>query len=150
MDAGRARFADNTAMSEPRPEPTALTEADIARVVDRFYDAVQAHPTLGPVFAPAVHDWPEHKATLVRFWSSIALRTASYRGNPMALHRPHPIDAGHFADWLALWSATVRAELPPAQAEQFVEHAQRIARSLMYGLGIDATKRPLGLPIVRG
>lgn len=33
-------------------------------------------------------------------------------------------------------------------AGQFVEHAQRIARSLMYGLGIDSTKRPLGLPIV--
>ena len=50
---------------------TTLTEADIARVVDRFYDAVQAHPTLGPVFNPAVHDWPDHTATLVRFWSSV-------------------------------------------------------------------------------
>ncbi|GAB2507244.1 group III truncated hemoglobin [Lysobacter humi (ex Lee et al. 2017)] len=132
----------------PTADPPALTEADIARVVDRFYDAVQAHPTLGSVFVPAVHDWPEHKATLVRFWSSIALKTGSYRGHPMALHRPHPIDAGHFADWLALWTATVQAELPPVHAAQFVEHAQRIARSLMYGLGIDAPKRPLGLPIV--
>lgn len=127
-----------------------LTEADIARVVDRFYDAVQAHPTLSPVFVPAVHDWPEHKATLVRFWSSIALKTASYRGQPMAMHRPHRIDAGHFADWLALWEATVRSELPAEHAEAFVDHARRIARSLMYGLGIDQRQRPLGLPLVGG
>lgn len=125
-----------------------LTEADIARVVDRFYEAVQHHPTLGPVFAPAVHDWPEHKATLVRFWSSIALKTASYRGQPMAMHRPHPIHAGHFADWLALWEATVRAELPAPHAAAFVDHAQRIARSLMYGLGIDGRRRPLDLPLI--
>lgn len=125
-----------------------LTEADIARVVDRFYDAVPAHPTLGPVFAAAVHDWPGHKATLVRFWSSVLLRTASYRGQPMAMHRPHPIHARHFGDWLALWQQTVHAELPPAQAEAFVDHARRIARSLMYGLGLDPTRRPVDLPRV--
>lgn len=66
----------------------------------------------------------------------------------MALHRPHPIHAGHFADWLALWQATARAELAADHAELFIDHAQRIARSLKYGLGIDATKRPLGLPVV--
>ncbi|AXK73261.1 group III truncated hemoglobin [Lysobacter sp. TY2-98] len=129
---------------------TPLTEADIARLVDRFYDRVQAHPTLGPVFARAVDDWPAHKATLVDFWSSIELKTGRYRGRPMAVHRPHPIAAAHFADWLALWAATARAELTPGQAERFVEHAERIARSLMYGLGIDGTRRPLGLPIVGG
>ena len=127
---------------------TTLTEADIARVGDRFYDAVQAHPTLGPVVNPAVHDWPDHKATLVRFWSSVLLGSASYRGRPMAMHRPHPIRAEHFADWLALWESTVRAELPPTDAELALDHARRIARSLMYGLGIDGTRRPLGLPMV--
>lgn len=137
-------------MAADTPSPPDLTEADIARVVDRFYDAVQAHPTLGPVFNPAVDDWPDHKATLVRFWSSIALGTASYRGNPMALHRRHRIDAGHFRDWLALWADIVRAELPPARAEAFVDHAGRIARSLMYGLGIDPARRPLGLPMAGG
>lgn len=127
-----------------------LTEADIARLVDRFYAQVREHPTLGPVFNPAVDDWAAHQATLVDFWSSIELKTARYRGRPMAMHRPHPIEATHFADWLALWEATAREVLAPAQAERFIEHAQRIAGSLMYGLGIDGTKRPLGLPIVGG
>ncbi|HEY4582323.1 MAG TPA: group III truncated hemoglobin [Lysobacter sp.] len=128
---------------------TPLTDDDIARVVDRFYDAVQAHPTLGPVFE-VVHDWPDHKATLVRFWSSVLRGSASYRGQPMAVHRPLPIRAAHFADWLALWEATLRAELAPAEADRALDHARRIARSLMYGLGIDGTRRPLGLPVVGG
>ena len=42
----------------------------------------------------------------------------------------------------------MRAELPPTDAELALDHAHRIARSLMYGLGIDGTRRPLGLPMV--
>lgn len=128
--------------------PAPLTEADIARLVDRFYDKVRVDPVLGPIFNPAVEDWDEHKATLVRFWSSVALKSASYRGNPMAMHRPHPIRAEHFEHWLALWRETAADTLAPEQAALFAEHAARIARSLMYGLGLDPHRRPLGLPVV--
>jgi len=129
------------------PDPSPLTEAEIARLVDRFYDKVRVDPELGPIFNPVVEDWDEHKATLVRFWSSVALGTRAYRGNPMAMHRPHAIDTAHFDHWLALWRETAAEVLPPAHAQVFVEHANRIARSLMYGLGLDARRRPLGLPI---
>lgn len=128
--------------------PPELTEADIARLVDAFYERVRADPDLGSVFNPVVHDWDEHKATLVRFWSSVALKTASYRGQPMAAHRPHPIDVGHFQRWLALWRETAHEVLPPGHAELFCEHAERIARSLIYGLGLDPLRRPIGLPTV--
>lgn len=133
------------------PEPAhapALDQADIERLVDRFYDRVQADPILGPIFNPAVHDWAEHKRTLVSFWSSVALRAGTYRGNPMAAHRPHPIHAGHFEHWLALWRQTADEVLDPAQAERFHDHASRIARSLQHGLGIDPRTRPLDLPVV--
>jgi hemoglobin len=137
-------------MDERTVDPAAqgLTIADIERLVDCFYDRVQVDPVLGPIFNPAVHDWAEHKRTLVSFWSSVALRAGTYRGNPMAAHRPHPIHAGHFDHWLALWRDTADAILTPAQAELFHDYAARIARSLQYGLGIDARVRPLGLPIV--
>lgn len=123
-----------------------ITEDDIRRLVGRFYEQVRVHPTLGPVFNPVVEDWDEHIDTLVDFWSSVALGARRYRGNPMAMHRPHPIDAGHFADWLELWGETAREVLEPAAAERFCDHARRIARSLMYGLGLDPQRRPLGLP----
>jgi hemoglobin len=126
-----------------------LDAAAIARLVDRFYDRVQADPMLGPVFDAAVDDWVEHKRLLVSFWCSVALRAGSYRGNPMAAHRPHPIRAEHFEHWLALWQDTAQALLPPAQAALLVEYATRIGSSLRYGLGLEAS-RPLGLPIAGG
>ena len=66
---------------------TTLDESRIANLVDRFYDKVQADPSIGPIFNAAVHDWPEHKRLLTSFWCSVALRAASYRGNPMSVHR---------------------------------------------------------------
>ena len=126
-----------------------LTKADIARLVDRFYDRVQADPELGPVFNPAVDDWDEHKRTLVEFWSSIALGSRSYRGNPMAAHRPHPIRERHFDHWLALWREVAEAELAPEQAAMLVEHATRIGRSLRYGLGMEPRRGIIrGLPVI--
>ncbi|MFC5568712.1 group III truncated hemoglobin [Lysobacter yangpyeongensis] len=125
-----------------------LDTADIARLVDRFYDRVQADPVLGPVFNPAIEDWDEHKRTLVSFWSSVALGTRSYRGNPMAAHRPHPIDAGHFTHWLALWREVAEAELPPEHAAQMIDHAARIGRSLRYGLGLEERANALDLPVI--
>jgi len=119
------------AMTEP------LQPSDIARLVDRFYDRVQADAILGPVFNPVVADWPEHKRLLVDFWSSIALGTKSYRGNPMAAHRPHPIREEHFGHWLALWKEVAEAELPPEDAALFIRHATRIAQSLQFGLGLQ-------------
>ncbi len=121
-----------------------LVREDIVRLVDAFYDKVQADPVLGPVFNPAVHDWPEHKETLVKFWSSVALGTREYRGNPMAMHRMHPIEDGHFGHWLALWRSTASEELGEAKAEVLYAYAQRIAQSLRYGLGLDRT-RPLAM-----
>lgn len=114
-----------------------LTATEIERLVDRFYDRVRIDPVLGPVFNPAVHDWAEHKRTLVSFWSSVALRSNTYRGNPMAAHRPHPIEAAHFHHWLGLWRETADEVLSPEHAALFADYAARIARSLRYGLGVD-------------
>lgn len=114
-----------------------LAEQHIVALVDRFYDRVRHDPVLGPIFNPAVHDWDEHKRTLVSFWSSVALRAGSYRGNPMAAHRPHPIRAEHFDYWLALWRDTATAVLAPEHAELLCDYATRIGRSLRYGLDLD-------------
>lgn len=125
-----------------------LTEQQLADLVDVFYERVRQHPTLGPVFNAAVDDWPEHKRLLTSFWCSVALGARTYRGNPMAKHRGHPIDAAHFEEWLALWRETATERLDEAHARQMCEYADRIGRSLRYGLGIDAAVRGLGLPVV--
>jgi hemoglobin len=127
----------------------------IEALVDRFYDRIQAHPDLGPVFNAAVHDWPAHKRLLTSFWTSVILRAGTYRGNPMAAHHGHPITTRHFVQWLELWRATADELLAPAQAELVHEYASRIGRSLRYGLGLPEPGReplPLGprLPLLRG
>jgi hemoglobin len=128
--------------------PSGLDMSDIARLVDRFYERVGVDPEIGPVFNAAVHDWDAHKRLLTSFWSSIALRAGTYRGNPMAAHQALPINAGHFTRWLALWRETCAQELDPEHAAQMIGYAERIGRSLAYGLGIgDGGGRP-GLRIV--
>ena len=130
-------------------DPLAIT--DIERLVDRFYDRVRADPELGPVFNAAVHDWPDHERTLVDFWSSIALGTKRYRGNPMAAHRPHPIREEHFGHWLDLWRETAEEELAPEHAAVFIEHARRIAQSLQFGLGLRPRQGVIRtLPVIEG
>lgn len=137
------------------PNAAIPSHAQIATLVDCFYDKIQVHPTLGPVFNAAVHDWPAHKALLTSFWGSVILRAASYRGNPMAKHQGHAITTQHFIEWLALWRATADELLTPTQAELVHEYASRIGRSLRYGLGLPEPGRapiPLGprLPLLRG
>ena len=116
-------------------------EAGIARLVHAFYARARGDWLLGPVFETAVDDWPAHLDTLVRFWCSVLLRAGTYRGNPMAAHRPLALDDQHFARWLALWDATAREVLPPLQARHVFETAQRIGRSLRIGLDIDPLRR---------
>lgn len=130
-------------------ETPELTEQDLETLVDRFYEQVRVHPELGPVFNAAIDDWPEHKRMLTAFWSSVALGTRSYRGNPMASHRPHPIRAEHFEQWLSLWQSTANEVLAPEHAARVMEYATRIGSSLRYGLGLRDREgsRPLGLPI---
>src|SRR5690606_39048205 len=88
-----------------------------------------------------VDDWDEHLDTLVRFWCSVLLRAGSYRGNPMAAHRPLGIGDQHFVRWLALWDRTAHEVLPREQARHVFETAQRIGRSLRIGLEIDPLRR---------
>src|SRR3546814_19417698 len=91
---------------EPAPRPhfirmsTQPTHDQIVALVDRFYDPIQVHPTLGPVFNAAVDDWAEHKRLLVPFWTSAGLRAGTYRGNPLAAHRPQPITTANLVQWV--------------------------------------------------
>src|SRR5690606_5645257 len=133
--------------SDPHPPPPTGTaahlpdEAAITRLVHAFYDRARGAWLLGPVFEAAVDDWDAHLDTLVRFWCSVLLRAGSYRGNPMAAHRPLGLDDQHFARWLALWDRTARDVLPRGQARHVFETAERIGRSLRIGLEIDPLRR---------
>ena len=113
---------------------TGIDEAMIEKLVRAFYLRVQADPMLGPVFAARIKDWEPHLQQMFAFWSSVALMTGRYHGQPMRKHLPLPVDGRHFDRWLALFEATAREVCPPKAAEHFLERARRIAESLELGI----------------
>lgn len=115
-------------------EPPAISEEQIATLVDTFYTRVRQDETLGPVFERAIGDeWGPHLARMRAFWSSLLLSSGRYRGNPMLKHLmllPR-IGQQHFERWLNLWRQTAAELLPPSAAAVFVGRAEAIAERLL-------------------
>ena len=115
-------------------EKTGIDDAMIERLVRAFYARVQADPVIGPIFATRVHDWDAHITKLCAFWSSVALMTGRYHGQPMHAHIKLPVRSEHFDRWIALFEDTANALCPPVAAAHFIERARRIADSLELGI----------------
>ena len=102
-------------------ERTGIDEAMIERLVRGFYARVREDAALGPIFEARIRDWEPHLAQMCAFWSSVALMSGRYHGQPMVAHAPLPIEAAHFERWLALFEQTARAlcgEAAAARARQ--------------------------------
>jgi hemoglobin len=82
-------------------------------------------------------------ARMCDFWSSVALMSGRYHGQPMAAHLPLPIGAPHFRRWLELFSATALEVCPPSAAAHFVARAERIAESLQLGIRAQRARAEL-------
>jgi hemoglobin len=113
---------------------TGIDEAMIEALVRGFYARISEDEMLGPIFASRVAAWEPHIKQMCAFWSSVALMTGRYHGQPTQKHLPLPIDAVHFDRWLEIFDATARNLCPPKAAEHFIERAHRIAESLELGI----------------
>jgi hemoglobin len=124
----------------------AITEAQIAALIPRFYARVRTDDLIGPVFDAAIADWPPHIEKLMAFWSSVMLTSGRYHGNPMQAHTKHldVITPAMFDRWLALWTEITAASLPAPLAEAMQARAVRIADSLKLALffRLPAHKEP--------
>jgi len=115
-------------------ERTGIDEPMIERLVRTFYGAVRTDDLIGPVFAERIAEWEPHIQRMCAFWSSVALMSGRYHGQPMVKHMPLPVDGRHFDRWLELFERTAREVCPPAAADHFIERAHRIAQSLEMGI----------------
>ena len=121
----------------PPSATTALTEDDIAAVVDAFYAKVRADTLLGSVFRRAIADeaWPQHIAVIRDFWSSVMLKPGRYQRNPFSAHlRVDGIRPELFDRWLALFRETCDELLASDSAESLYAKAVMIGDSLKPGL----------------
>lgn len=106
-------------------EPTPEHEAEIARCVRAFYDAVMMDDLIGPVFAGAIKDWDRHLIIMDDFWSASLLGTTRYSAAPFAPHLKLVMGQEHFDRWRDLWVEAVDANLPEplrAKARSIGEH----------------------------
>jgi hemoglobin len=120
---------------------TGLDEVVLERLVRTFYDAARRDPVLGPAF-DGVSDWEKHIAKITTFWSSVALMTGRYHGQPVAAHFPLQLQPLHFARWLALFEENTRAVCTAGGAAHLMEKAHRIARSLELGMAAQCGELP--------
>jgi hemoglobin len=103
---------------------------DIEKLVNRFYERVQANDVLAPVFSHV--DWPKHLPIMYSFWSSMILGEQSYRGNPFQKHAPLPIGQEHFSQWLKVFIETVDENFQGPKAREIKERAANIASVFQY------------------
>ena len=113
---------------------TGIDEPMIERLVRTFYGRAWLDPLIGPIFENKVHDWEGHLGRMCAFWSSVALMSGRYHGQPMAAHLPLPIETPHFDRWLTIFAEITRDVCPAPAAAHFLERAHRIAESLELGI----------------
>lgn len=130
---------------------TGIDEAMIEQLVRAFYTKVRADESLAPIFGAKIADWEPHLQRMFAFWSSVALMSGAYHGQPMQKHMPLAIDSRHFDRWLALFAETARETCPPEAADYFVRRAKMIAESLELGVaGANGALLAKGERFVRG
>ncbi|WFR95418.1 group III truncated hemoglobin [Rhizobium tumorigenes] len=124
--------------------------AFIDQLVEEFYQRIQVHPRLGPVFEARLSGrWPEHMEKMKRFWSSIALKTGAYGGKPVQAHASvEGLVPEMFPEWLGLFAATLADIAPTPEARDwFMTTAERIAKSMFLALFYSpANDAPAGPP----
>lgn len=114
----------------------------ITEMVDKFYALIREDEELGPIFDSRIENWPEHLQRMVFFWRAV-LRSeptfhVSERGAPPVLHWAiEEVRRHHYARWLGLFGSVVFEIYEPADAEQVLDAAERIAAAFSRHLPPD-------------
>lgn len=116
-----------------------LTKAHIEKLVRHFYGRVQQDELLGPIFNDTAKvDWEHHIPLLCQFWNSVMLKTHEYHGNAYVKHvligEQVEVQETHFSRWLDLFQQEAIKHLPAAAAEEIVQRASLIGRSLRFAM----------------
>lgn len=126
----RAEIQDNAARM-------GIDDEYISRLVDTFYERIRADEILGPIFAGNVGNWDTHLPKMKDFWSSVALHSSRYSGQPVPAHvkLAEEVTPEHFKLWLELFNKTLEDTAPSKEAiPYFMDRAERIARSLQLAM----------------
>ncbi|QDU34387.1 Group 3 truncated hemoglobin ctb [Poriferisphaera corsica] len=122
-----------------------ISESSIRRLVFTFYDRIQGHAKLGPVFSERISDWTPHLEKMCDFWSSATMRTGRYSGRPLPVHRGIPdLTAELYHEWLALFYQTTSEVFTESDAAIFNAMATRMAQNMVHALDLGQLCVPTG------
>lgn len=111
-----------------------IGHAQVAAVVDDFYNRIQSHPSLAMPFA-VVHDWVAHKEILTHFWwvTLGGERYLDYSYRVAWKHEEAGFTPALLVDWLFLFRDIIRDHITDEHlANGWIERAERIGESLTY------------------
>lgn len=120
-------------MSAPGPTlPDIEGPAEIAVIVDHFYQKVRQDELLGPIFDDVARvDWKVHLPKIRAFWQTVLFGNGGFRGNPLGVHArllaETPMDWPRFQRWLELFKATVDEHCQGPRAEHIKSAADDMA-----------------------
>ena len=108
---------------------------DIKKLVNIFYEKVNADPHLSPVFNREANiDWQNHLEKMYKFWGIQLIGTNAYMGNAFLPHTKLNIDKTHFEKWLQLFLETVDENFVGDIADLAKYKAQNMAVVFQYKL----------------
>ena len=121
-----------------------ITTEQVSDLVDTFYQRIQAHENLGPIFeTQKTSSWDVHMEKMKTFWRSVLMRTGEYSGKPVPVHQKMSgIGTDEFKEWLALFSMTSREVFEADASVHAEEAARRIATSLWLSRSTDPFRNP--------
>lgn len=104
----------------------------IVRLVDRFYERIQADGELGPIFSEVAKvDWETHLPKMYDFWDTVLFRSGTFRGNPLAAHAKlvshTDMSRAKFDHWLELFRESVAELFEGENADHIVRCAEDMA-----------------------
>ena len=116
-----------------------ITTKQIEIFIKQFYVKVNQDALLSPIFNEVAEvSLDEHIPKLIKFWSSILLKTGEYQGNAYRKHvmlaKQVQIENLHFQRWLALFEEQARLHFEKNIAEDVISKASNIANSLKIGM----------------
>jgi len=113
------------------------TTKQVKKLVDKFYEKVNADELLSPVFnKEAKVNWEKHLPKMYQFWGTQLIGTADYTGRPFPPHAELHIKKEHFERWISLFLETVNENFTGEVAETAKGKAKNIATIFQHKLGL--------------
>lgn len=135
----------------PTPAPASLFDAvggrdGVRRIVERFYDLVEADELLRPIFPGDLASGREKQVLFFEQWLGGEPRYSAAYGHPRLRRRHFPfvIDERAAGRWLRLFTQALREHaVPEAAVAQILEGLGPLAHH-MVNAGEDVPREPLG------